>query len=65
MRYVGRFLVGAVLGLPVAVLFFWKGGGFDLSWFVGILAFFGLVAVAFWRWLGMIINAVFAPSNWS
>jgi hypothetical protein len=65
MRYIGRFVVGVLLGLPVAALFFWKGGGFDLKWAIGILIFFGIVAVVFWRWLGMIIDAVFQPANWS
>jgi hypothetical protein len=65
MRYVGRFLVGVLLGIPVAALFFWKVGGFDSSWAIGILVLSGLAAVALWRWFGMILDAIFTPANWS
>ena len=59
-----RFGCGFGFGLFVAFLFSLKAGPVPKPLVVAIGAFFGLLAVALWRWFSVIVNETLRPTNW-
>ena len=59
-----RFACGFGLGLVVAFLFSLKAGAIPKPLVLGIGAFFGVLAVALWRWFEIIVNETLRPTNW-